>query len=138
MVDRTIVVAKIAQIEKCLSRIREKRPANSQLFLTDLDRQDIIMFNLMQAVQGCIDLAAHVVSDEGFGMAGSINEFFYLLQEQGILPAELVERMVRAVGFRNLCVHEYTRLDVEKVYQISLQGLGDIEDFIKVMAQKYA
>jgi uncharacterized protein YutE (UPF0331/DUF86 family) len=137
MVDRSIVTAKVAQIEKCLIRIRERRPTTLQLFLDDADRQDIVMFNLMQALQGCIDLAAHVVSDEGFGMAGSMNEFFYLLQEQGIIPGELTERMVRAVGFRNLCAHEYARLDLEKVYEVSLRGLEDIEAFLKVMVQRY-
>jgi len=65
-------------------------------------------------------VAAHIVSDEGYRMAGSTNEFFYILQEQGILPDDLVERMVRAVGFRNLCAHEYARLDLEKIYQVLL------------------
>jgi len=138
MVDRSIVTAKIAQIEKCLLRVREKRPSSLQLFLEERDRQDIVMFNLMQAIQGCIDLAAHVVSDEGFGMAGSMNEFFYLLQERGIIPVELAERMVRAVGFRNLCVHEYARLDLKKVYEVSSNGLEGIEAFVKVMVQRYA
>ena len=137
MVDRSIVTAKVAQVEKCLTRIREKRPAALRQFLTDPDLQDIVMFNIMQALQGCIDLAAHVVSDEGYGMAGSLNEFFYILQERGILPDYLVEQMVRAVGFRNLCVHEYARLDLEKVYEISLHGLEDIEEFLKVMVQRY-
>lgn len=138
MVDSSIVTAKAAQIEKCLTRIRDKRPPALHLFLADPDSQDIVMFNLMQALQGCIDLAAHVVSDEGFGMAGSLNEFFYLLQERGVIHEDLTERLVRAVGFRNLCVHEYARLDLEKVYEISFNGLGDIEEFMKLMIQRYA
>ena len=137
MVDHSILTAKVAQVEKCLRRIHEKRPASLQQFAADPDRQDIVMFNLMQALQGWIDLAAHIVSDEGYGMAGSMNEFFYILQERGILPDDLVERMVQAVGFRNLCVHEYARLDLEKVYQVSLHGLVDIEAFLKVVMQRY-
>lgn len=138
MVDRSIVLAKVTQIEKCLARIREKRPSSLQLFLEDRDRQDIVLFNLMQALQGCIDLAAHVVSDEGFGTAGSMNEFFYLLHERGVITGEITERMVMAVGFRNLCVHEYTRLDLVKVYEISLHGIKDIEAFVREMVQRYA
>jgi len=137
MVDSSIVTTKVAQVEKCVRRIREKRPATLQEFRTDPDRQDIVMFNLMQALQGCIDLAAHIVSDEGFGMAGSMNEFFYILQERCILPDDLVERMVKAVGFRNLCVHEYARIDLEKVYEVSLHGLEDIEEFLLVMVRRY-
>jgi uncharacterized protein YutE (UPF0331/DUF86 family) len=138
MVDSSIVTAKAAQIEKCLKRIRDKRPPALHQFLAEPDSQYIVMFNLLQALQGCIDLAAHVVSDEGFGMAGSMNEFFYLLQEQGVVPDDLTERMVRAVGFRNLCVHEYARRDLEKVYEISVQGVVDIEQFVGLMIQRYA
>lgn len=83
MVDRQIVIAKAALIEKSVSRIRAKRPDSLERFLAEPDLQDIVMFNIIQALQGCIDLAAHVVSDEGYGMAGSMNEFFYLLEEQG-------------------------------------------------------
>lgn len=138
MVDRQVVVAKVALVEKAVARIRAKRPASLEQFLAEPDLQDIVMFNIVQALQGCIDLAAHVVSDEGYGMAGSMNEFFYLLEEQGVLPADLVERMVQAVGFRNLCVHEYARLDLAKVHAIAASGLSDIEEFIGLMLQRYS
>ena len=49
--------------------------------MTDVNSQDIVLFNLMQAIQGCVELSAHVVSDEGYGMAGTMQDFFYLLAE---------------------------------------------------------
>lgn len=137
MVDRAILTAKIGRIERSLRRIECKRPASLQSFANDQDCQDIVLFNLIQALQGCIDLAAHIVSDEGFGMVGSTNEFFYLLQEQGIIPADLTEKMVRAVGFRNLCVHEYGRLDLERVYEVASEGLSDIRELIQMIVRKY-
>jgi uncharacterized protein YutE (UPF0331/DUF86 family) len=117
---------KIGQIDRGLARIQSKRPASLQLFLNHPDCRDIALFNLIQALQGRIDLAAHLVSDEGFGMVGSTNEFFYLLQGQGLITAELTEKMVGAVGFRNLCVHEYGRVDLERVYEITFNGLSAV------------
>lgn len=138
MVDRALVMARIGQIERCLERIESKRPVSLQIFVNDQDCRDIVLFNLIQAVQGCIDLAAHIVSDEGFGMVGSTNEFFYLLQDQGIISAELTEKMVRAVGFRNLCVHEYGRVDLERVYEVAVEGLSDIRGFVATIVRHYA
>jgi uncharacterized protein YutE (UPF0331/DUF86 family) len=138
MVDQAIMTAKIGQIERCLGRLESKRPASLQAFVNDQDCQDILIFNLIQVLQGCIDLAAHVVSDEGFGMAGSTNEFFYLLQDQGIITAELTEKMVRAVGFRNFCVHQYGRVDLERVYEVAAKGLSDIRGFVEMIVRKYA
>jgi uncharacterized protein YutE (UPF0331/DUF86 family) len=67
------------------------------------------------AVQNCIDIAAHIVSEEGFGVPGSTNEMFYLLEENGYLDVELTERMVKSVGFRNLIDHEYGKLELKQV-----------------------
>jgi len=138
MVDRAIVTARIGQIERCLGRSERKRPESLDDFRHDQDSQDILIFNLIQALQGCIDLAAHIVSDEGFGMVGSTNEFFYLLEEQEIITPELTEKMVRAVGFRNLCVHEYGRVDLDRVYDIAAEGSSDIREFLRMVVRKYS
>lgn len=138
MVDKAVFVAKVAQIEKCLNRVKSRRPPSLELFRTDMDSQDVVLFNLMQAIQGCIDLAAHVVSDEGYGMAGSMQEFFYLLQENQVISRELAEQMAKAVGFRNLVAHEYAKLDHGQVYAIATDGLQDIEEFIRAMVGRFA
>jgi len=71
-------------------------------------------------------------------MAGSMNELFCLLEEQWALSTELAERMVVAVGLSNLCVHDYARLDLAKVYKIAASGIADIEKSIGLMLQRYA
>jgi uncharacterized protein YutE (UPF0331/DUF86 family) len=138
MVDKAILVAKVAQIEKCLNRVKCKRPPSLEKFEADADSRDVVLFNLMQAIQGCIDLAAHVVSDEGYGMAGSTQEFFYLLQNNQVISPALTESMYKAVGFRNLIVHEYAKIDFEQVYQISTHSLRDIEALIGALLSKFA
>ncbi len=37
--------------------------------------------------------------------------------------------MASVVGFRNIIVHEYCSIDLEKVYDILRNGLDDIEEF---------
>lgn len=138
MVDKAVFVAKVAQIEKCLNRVKSTRPSTLEQFKTDVDSQDVVLFNLMQAIQGCVDLAAHVVSDEGYGMAGSMQEFFYLLQARQVISPELAERLSKAVGFRNLVAHEYARLDLKQVYAIATDGLQDIEAFLGAMVGRFA
>ncbi len=67
-------------------------------FLASPDTQDIVLFNLHLAVQSCIDMAAHIVSEQGMGVAGSTNELFYFLEEHGVIDAALCEKMARARG----------------------------------------
>jgi len=117
MIDENLVLAKASRVEDHLRRIQEKRSVTSDEFLADLDRQESILFNLQMAIQNCIDIAAHIISDEELGVAGSTNEMFYMLQENGYLAPELAEKMIAAVGFRNLIVHEYGNVDLKKVFE---------------------
>jgi uncharacterized protein YutE (UPF0331/DUF86 family) len=87
-------------------------------------------------IQNCIDIAAHIVSDEDLGIVGSTNELFYALQKNGYLDAALTEKMVASVGFRNLIVHEYGNVDLKKVYKISNQALDDLEDYLRALFEK--
>jgi uncharacterized protein YutE (UPF0331/DUF86 family) len=82
------------------------------------------------AVQNCIDIAAHIIGEEGFGVPGSTNEMFYLLEENGYLDRKLTEKMVKAVGLRNLLVHEYSKIDLAKVFESAQNDIEDLNEYL--------
>lgn len=133
MIDRHLIFSKAGRVDNCLKRIHEKRSVTLNEFLSDLDRQESILFNLQMAIQNCIDIAAHIVSDEELGVAGSTNEMFYMLQDNGYLDLNLTEKMVAAVGFRNLVVHEYEVVDLKRVYQIIQKDIFDLKHYLKAV-----
>ena len=137
MVKRSLLTAKVMVAEKFIGRVREKLPASFATFEKDRDLQDVVLFNLIQAIQTCVDIAAHIVSDERMGAAGSMNEFFYRLQEKRVISIELTERLVKAVGFRNVCVHGYLDLDFNIAYQAAATGVTDLEDFLAAVVRRY-
>ena len=136
MIDQNIILNKTSKVHHHLNRIRRKREISLEDFLIDLDRQEIILFNLQMAVQNCIDIAAHIISDDELGMAGSTSEMFYILQENGYLTLDLTEKMVAAVGFRNIAVHEYGNIDLKLVFQMARKDLDDLEQFVKAILIK--
>jgi len=136
LVDRDLILAKAGSVQKYLSRIMEKRNTDLQIFLKDLDRQESILFNLQMAVQNCIDIAAHIISEEGFGVPGSTNEMFYLLEENGYLDSELTEKMVKAVGFRNFIVHEYGKIELKQVFEVAQQDIKDLDEYLVSIFKK--
>ena len=136
MVDRDLIISKANLVTKHVKRTLEKSSVDIQTFMNDSDRQDIVLFNVQMAVQSCINIAAHIISDEGFGVPGSNNEMFYMLEENSYLDTQLVEKMVKAVGFRNLIVHEYGKLDMQEVYVISKRDIKDLLDYLKAVFKK--
>lgn len=136
MVDKDIVLAKTSAAKKHLKRIDNLSQTPVHTFLNDNDVQDIALFNIQMAVQNCIDMAAHIISEAGLGTPGSTNEMFYCLEENGYIDRQLSEKMVKAVGFRNLVVHEYGKLDLKRVHRIIQDDIRDIDEFLKAIIKK--
>ena len=136
MADRDLVLMKAASVRRHLNRVIEKRNVDQRTFLKDVDRQESILFNLQMAVQNCIDIAAHIISEEGFGVPSSTSEMFYLLEENGYMDAELTEKMVSAVGFRNLIVHEYRKVEMREVFKTAHENLEDVNEFLRAIVRR--
>ena len=136
MVDPNLVLAKAGSVKSHLNRVIEKRNVDLNGFMEDIDRQEIILFNIQAAVQNCIDIAAHIISEEGFGVPGSTTEMLYILRKHGYLDNNLTQKMVKAIGFRNLIVHEYGKIELKQVYEIAQNDLNDLNEYLKSILNK--
>jgi len=67
---------------------------------------------------------------------GGINEMFYMLEENGYIGTELAEKMVKAVGFRNLVVHEYGRVEMTQVFTIVQKDIEDLNVYLRAIFHK--
>jgi len=136
VVDHDLIIAKAASVRAHLDRIADKVGTNLQLFISDVDRQDIVAFNLHLAVENCIDIAAHIISENGWGVPGSASEMFYLLEEKGMLDQAMTERMIKAVGLRNLIMHEYVNIDLKRLFATVREDLNDLTVFLSTIFQQ--
>ena len=127
MVEPDVARAKVAAIERHLARIREVRSRRQNLF--PVDREELTVLNLFAAVQACIDLAAHVVSSEGYGLPGTQAEAFTLLEKHGVVDPALAADLRRMAGFRNVVVHRYAEIDPVAVDRIVEKHLDDLRRF---------
>ena len=60
----------------------------------------------------------------------------YLLEENEYITTKTTEKMVRAVGFRNLLVHEYGKIDLERVYKIAYENIEDLTGYLSEVFHK--
>jgi uncharacterized protein YutE (UPF0331/DUF86 family) len=124
-----VVLNKTATIERCLERVREEYAGNRANLTEDITRQDAIILNLQRACQASIDLAMHVARTRALGVPQTSRDAFDLLVEDGFLSEELGLRLARMVGFRNVAIHDYQRLNLAIVQAIITEHLGDFEAF---------
>ena len=133
-----VVLNKAASIERCLHRIVEEYGGDRQNLFANQTKQDSIILNLQRACESCIDLAMYVISRRRLGLPQESRDAFTLLQTAGILPADLATRMHRMVGFRDMAVHEYTRLNLDIVHTIITKHLDDFRAFSSTIVKTCA
>lgn len=137
MVRQPVIRGKIGRVEEHLKRIRVLPQRSLEAFKKDTVAQDVILFNLTQAIQGCIDIAAHIVSDEGWGLPGTQSEAFDILCEKEVISNELVAKLIGMAGFRNRVIHEYEKLNMDIVYDVWREGFEDIERFSLAVIERF-
>src|SRR5688572_19818146 len=64
MVDRDVVLRKCETIEHHASRLRAKQPLAAAALEADESLRNDVCFDLLQAVQACIDLAVHACTHD--------------------------------------------------------------------------
>jgi len=127
-----IVLNKVAAIERCLGRIREECSGDLER-LGNQTVEDAVVLNLQRACEAAIDLAMHVVSRRRLGVPQSSRAAFELLDSAGVLSADLAERMKRMVGFRNVAVHDYVKIDRTILESIVTDHLVDFEELCRAV-----
>jgi uncharacterized protein YutE (UPF0331/DUF86 family) len=93
-----------------------------------------IKYLFVVAIEDCIDIAQHICAVKKLGAVRDNGHSFVLLSTGGVIPLRLSEDLRRAVGFRNVLVHEYVDVDDQVVLR-SLAELGDLRAFSQRIAQ---
>jgi uncharacterized protein YutE (UPF0331/DUF86 family) len=124
-----VVLNKAAIIERCIARVREEHAGDLRNLTDNLTRQDSIILNLQRACEAAIDLAMHLVREGRLGIPQESRDAFDLLSQAGLIEGGLADRLKRMVGFRNVAVHDYRKLNLQIVQNIVT---GHLDDFLEL------
>lgn len=134
MVNKNLIAAKLTELSERVARVRLHCPATADGLRADRDALDLVSFNLMLAVQSCLDLASHLIADEGWATPRTLAEAFTRLQEHGVITTPTATALARAAGLRNVVAHGYAGVDPTMVHAGATQGLTDLDGFARELA----
>jgi len=83
---------------------------------------------LQIAAEALFDAGSHVLAGEYHETINQYREIPIRLVALGVIRAETGRRLSGMAGFRNVLVHDYAEVDVEKI-QAVLHRLADFEAF---------
>ena len=130
-----VVVNKVQSIQRCVQRAREEFELAGDSFDTDLSRQDAAILNITRACEQAIDLANHLLRRYKMGIPSISAESFELLARKSVINSDLAEKLQRMVGYRNIAVHQYQKLNIEITRKILKRGLDDLVLFTDMVVE---
>ncbi len=125
-----VVLAKAEIIERCLRRIGEEYAGRPENLYENWTKQDSILLNLERACQASIDLALRLIRLRRLGVPRESREAFEILRQNQILPAALADSLAAMVGFRNVAIHNYRKLDLLIVENLLRERLEDFRQLV--------
>ena len=135
MVNEDVIITKLEQVNQYTNELKQMRGVSRKEYLDDFVFQRAVERSLMNVIQSCIDLAAHIRADNSHTSAETSRDEIDALVQAEILTEPTGKKLEEAVGFRNLLAHRYGEIDHDVVYDVLQDDLQWFEQFQQEVAQ---
>jgi uncharacterized protein YutE (UPF0331/DUF86 family) len=117
MVDRTKLAKYIQDLEEYLKHLAELQKHSVEEFLSDWRIYDLAERQLHLALEKFLTIGEMIISEFGFAKPDTYADIPRILFENKVIPNQLKDKLIDLARFRNVLVHDYLRLDHERVFQ---------------------
>lgn len=126
MVDAESINSRLERLDDLILELDAIRAGGHDAYMAQWRTRLAAEHALQLAIQACIDVSAHVVSELGLKAPVDYRGVFESLLPAGLDP-RLAERLAAAAGMRNILVHGYLDVDDEAVWN-ALARLDDLRE----------
>lgn len=129
VVDREKLSSRLDALESYVAELRGFREIPREEFVREPSIHHLAERYLHLACESVLDIAHHVIADQGYRQAASNRSAIEVLAEEGLLDLQLSERLQEWMGLRNVLVHFYLEIDHGRTYDTIQEDLGDLDAF---------
>jgi uncharacterized protein YutE (UPF0331/DUF86 family) len=122
-------VERLSVIANCVSALQKLRPLTYDEFAREHVLVGSAERDFQVAIQAALDIGSIILADQWVMVPGEYKDIFPKLAEIGVLPPDLAQKLVGMAKFRNVLVHLYLEVDLQKVYRYLHENLDDLETF---------
>lgn len=112
---------------KSYKKITKKELENNYVLRSAIER------NFHLALESVLDIGEMIISIEEFRKPEDYKEVIEILGKEGILSEKFAKKFAPAAGFRNILVHKYAEVNLDKLNK-HLQNIEDFDTFAKYVA----
>jgi len=135
LVKKVIVTTRLERLKEYLRVLKSIKSHDLRRFNEDPLVHGAAERYLQLAIECVLDIGNHLIADRNLRKPGTYAEIFEILAENQIISEKLLKELEGMAAFRNILVHDYVRLDRERVYQLIQTRLKYIEQLARVYAE---
>ena len=125
------IIDKMDDLEKCLRELDEYLPEGVDAYLRSGMRRRACERAFQLAGENLLDICNMIISDEGLGMPRDSRDTVRKLASHHVISESLALRLEELIGFRNLLVHQYGRVDDSRAHKQLYSESGDFYEFLE-------
>jgi len=115
------------------SDLHRLRDTSAEAYIENLLVRRAVERTLHLAIEASLDIGQHIIASEGYRTPTANRDVFVVLNEEGLIPADLLPALIQMARFRNLIVHDYATIDNLAVHEILQNRLGDFDRFAQAI-----
>jgi len=137
MINQDVVKAKLNIIRDNLLSIKDiLKMSDHELKTNNMYRSALERyFQLM--VDAAVGINEHIISEENLEAPNDYFSTFLILGKSGVLPQDFSQKIAPSVGLRNQLVHQYEKIDVDKMLKDVRDNIHQYDEYISYIIDKY-
>ena len=131
ILDIERIIDKMDDLEKCLRELDEYLPEDVEAYLRSGMRRRACERAFQLVYENLLDICNMIISEEGLGMPRDSRDSVRKLASHNMISESLALRLGELIGFRNLIIHPYSRVDDSRAHKQLYGESGDFYEFLE-------
>lgn len=135
MIDKDVINKKLEKLREYLALLKMYRKKSLKELKEDLTLQGAVRCYLQLSIECVIDIGEVIISGLRLPQPEEAKGVIKILGEHRIIPISFSKKFAPVASFRNILVHEYIKVDLDKVYTHLQKDLQDFDFYAKCIAR---
>jgi uncharacterized protein YutE (UPF0331/DUF86 family) len=131
MTNVDVLKNKISEIQKYFQLLKNYQNVKKDDLIKDATLKGAVERYLYLICQATIDFAEALISYLNLRTPSTYGEIFEILGEQNLITKEMVLKMKKMVGFRNILAHAYGEINIDIIFEVLKKDIQDFTFFIE-------
>jgi uncharacterized protein YutE (UPF0331/DUF86 family) len=127
--NRERVISNLNEMDEAAGQLMKIKDIPKEDFISSMEYRYIAYAGFIILTEAIIDICYHISAKRLRKAPSAYAECFELLKENGILDPLVADKLGDMVGFRNLLIPRYKKIDFSKVYDYISEDLWVVDKF---------